>query len=101
MQPAVAVASHSFPKHPALRRELLDRYPQSVFNETRHPLRGEALIAFLRGFEKAITGLEILDAATFAALPELKVVSKYGVGLDMIDVAAAAKHGVSIRWTPG
>jgi phosphoglycerate dehydrogenase-like enzyme len=101
MEPTVAVASHSFPKHQALKAELLQRYPGAVFNETRAPLRGSDLIAFLRGHDKAITGLEILDDETFAALPDLKVVSKYGVGLDMIDVAAARRRGVSIRWTPG
>lgn len=97
----VAVASHSFPKNPTLRRELLERYPDAVFNETRKPLQGGALVDFLRGHEKAITGLEALDDALFRAVPELRVVSKYGVGVDMIDLDAARRHGVSVRWTPG
>ena len=101
MAPRVAVASHSFPKNPTLRRELLERYPASVFNESRVPLSGQALVSFLRGHERAITGLESLDETLFAAVPELKIVSKYGVGFDMIDLAAARRHGVSIRWTPG
>jgi phosphoglycerate dehydrogenase-like enzyme len=101
MRSRVAVASHSFPKHEALRRELLQRYPDALFNETRQPLAGDALIAFLNGFEKAITGLEVLDASVFDAVPELRIVSKYGVGLDMIDLNAARARGVSIRWTPG
>jgi phosphoglycerate dehydrogenase-like enzyme len=99
---AVAVASHSFSKNPTLRRELLARHPQVTFNETGLPLmRRDDLVALLRGHERAITGLEVLDAAVFAAVPELRVVSKYGVGLDMIDLAAARRHGVSLRWTPG
>jgi phosphoglycerate dehydrogenase-like enzyme len=98
---SVAVASHSFPKHPTLRRELTERYPDAVFNETRQPLRGDDLIRFLRGRGKAITGLEVLDDRVFDAVPELRVVSKYGVGLDMIDLDAARRHGVSVRWTPG
>ncbi len=98
---AVAVASHSFPKHATLRAELLARYPDSIFNETGRPLDGEALVRLLRGHAKAITGLERLDAAVFAALPDLRVVSKYGVGLDMIDFDAARRHGVSVRWTAG
>jgi len=97
----VAVASHSFPKHPVLRRELTARYPDAVFNETRQPLRGPDVIRFLRGHDKAITGLEVLDDGVFAALPELRIVSKYGVGLDMIDLDAARRRGVSVRWTPG
>ncbi len=101
MRSAVAVASHSFPKNQTLRDELLSRYPDSVFNETRSPLVGQALVAFLRGHDKAITGLEALDDTVFAALPDLRIVSKYGVGLDTIDLDAAARHGVSVRWTPG
>ena len=97
----VAVASHSFPKNPTLRRELLQRYPDAVFNETRQPLKGDDLIRFLRGHDKAITGLEVLDERLFAALPELRVISKYGVGLDMIDLDAARRHRVAVRWTPG
>jgi len=64
-------------------------------------MSGSRLAHFLRGATKAITGLDVLDEALFAAVPELRVVSKYGVGLDMIDLDAAQRHGVSVRWTPG
>jgi D-3-phosphoglycerate dehydrogenase len=101
MRAEVAVASHSFPKSQTLRQELLARYPGSTFNETGRPLGRDALIAFLRGHAKAITGLETLDETVFDALPDLRVVSKYGVGLDTIDLEAARRHGVTIRWTPG
>jgi phosphoglycerate dehydrogenase-like enzyme len=97
----VAVASHSFPKNETLRRELEARYPSATYNQTGRPLAGEDLIRFLRGHEKAITGLEVLDHALFSAVPELRVVSKYGVGLDTIDLDAARRCGVSVRWTPG
>src|SRR6202023_865035 len=30
-----------------------------------------------------------------------RLVSKYGVGLDMLDLDAARRHGVEVRWTPG
>ena len=99
---AVAVASRSFSRNPTLREELLARYPRSRFNdEGTAVLFGDALAAFLRGHEKAITGLDVLDEAVFGAVPELRIVSKYGVGLDMIDLEAARRHGVSVRWTPG
>src|SRR5207249_2606825 len=98
---SVAVASHSFPKNRTLRRELEERYPDVVYNTTGRPLGGDDLIRFLRGHEKAITGLEVLDHAVFTAVPELRTVSKYGVGLDTVDVAAASRFGVSVRWTPG
>jgi phosphoglycerate dehydrogenase-like enzyme len=34
-------------------------------------------------------------------LPDLKVIGKYGVGLDMIDLHALKKHKVKIGWTGG
>ena len=99
---AVAVASRSFSRNPILREELLARYPRSRFNDEGTPvLSGDALVRFLRGHDKAITGLDVLDEAVFRALPELRIVSKYGVGLDMIDLDAARRCGVSVRWTPG
>jgi phosphoglycerate dehydrogenase-like enzyme len=97
----VAVASRSFSRDARLRDELLVRYPGSRFNMTGRTLTGDELVEFLRGHDKAITGLERMDAAVFRAVPELRTVSKYGVGLDMIDLDAARQCGVAIRWTPG
>ena len=99
---AVAVSSRSFSRNPTLREELLARYPNSRFNDAGTAvLSGDALAQFLRGHDKAITGLDVLDEAIFRAVPELRLVSKYGVGLDMIDLDAARRYGVSVRWTPG
>lgn len=98
----VAVASRSFSRNPILRQELLARYPGSRFNDSGPVvLAGDGLVQFLTGHTRAITGLDVLDAAVFGALPALRVVSKYGVGLDMIDLDAARRHGVIVRWTPG
>lgn len=97
----VAVASRSFSKHPILRRELLERYPDVTFNDEGRALKGEELIAFLRGHDKAITALERLTDAVFEAVPELKVIGKFGVGLDMIDLDAMRRRGVRLGWTGG
>jgi phosphoglycerate dehydrogenase-like enzyme len=88
-------------RHVVLRRELLARHANVTFNDRGETLAGESLIRFLRGHEMAITGLERLDQSVFAAVPELRLVSKYGVGLDTIDQDAMARHGVRLSWTPG
>jgi D-3-phosphoglycerate dehydrogenase len=98
---SVAVASHSFSANRTLRSELETRFPGAAFNETARPLGGAELIRFLKGHALAITGLEALTDDIFAAVPELRLVSKYGVGLDMIDLEAARARGVRVRWTPG
>lgn len=97
----VAVCSRSFSRHPVLRRELLAHYPEATFNDESQRLEGNALVRFLDGHAKAITALEKLDASVFAALPGLKVVSKFGVGFEMVDLAAMAKAGVRLGWTGG
>lgn len=97
----VVVTSRSFSRHPVLRRELLDAHPDAIFNDDGLMLVGEGLAAFLSGAEKAITALENIDADLFAALPELKVLSKYGVGFDMIDLDAMTRAGVKLGWSGG
>ena len=97
----VAVASRSFSKHPILRQELLERYSDVTFNDAGVSLSGETLIAFLAGHDKAITALERLDATALERLPRLSVVGKYGVGLDMIDLAAMSRLGKRLGWTGG
>lgn len=97
----IVVASRSFSRHPVLRGELLAKYPNARFNDDGLSLSGDSLIDFLGGAEKAITALERLDEAAFDALPDLKVVSKYGVGFDMLDLEAMSRHGVKLGWTGG
>ena len=97
----VAVCSRSFSNNPVLRAELLARYQHVTFNDRGISLSGESLIDFLRGHDKAITALETLDERVLAALPQLRVIGKYGVGLDMIDLAALHRHGKRIGWTGG
>lgn len=97
----VAVCSRSFSLNPVLRAELLERYAHVTFNDAGAKLEGDALVAFLRGHDKAITALETVTDAILAQLPELQVISKYGVGLDMIDLEAMKARCKRIGWTGG
>ena len=97
----VAVCSRSFSKNPILRSELLRRYKKVTFNDRGLQLNGDDLIGFLKGHEFAITALEKLDGAILSQLPELMVVGKYGVGLDMIDLNSMRAYGKKLGWTKG
>lgn len=97
----VAVCSRSFSRHPVLRQELLQRYRHVTFNDEGLNLEGKELIAFIQGHNKAITALETINEAVLAGLPELEIISKYGVGLDMIDLDALKKHGKRLSWSAG
>jgi D-3-phosphoglycerate dehydrogenase len=58
-------------------------------------------VRFLRGHDRAIVGLERVDDNILAQVPELKIISKYGVGLDAVDVEAMRRRGVRLGWTGG
>lgn len=100
-QTRVAVTSRSFARNPVLRAELLQRYAHATFNDAGATLAGTSLVEFLDGHDKAIVGLERINEDVVARLPQLKVVSKYGVGLDMIDLDALKRHGVRLGWRAG
>jgi hydroxypyruvate reductase len=59
--------------------------------------------AFLAQRGAEFTGLAtagFADAALIAALPTLKVISSFGVGVDKIDLKAAAERGIPVGNTP-
>lgn len=97
----VAVLQAFFSRHPVLRQELLAKYPDVTFKEDDRILEGRDLIDFLRGHDKVIMSIDKLSEDVIAALPELKVVAKHGVGMDSIDIKAMHKHGVELGWRGG
>jgi len=97
----VAVTSRSFSRNDILRKELLHQYKNVKFNDDGLRLQGDVLIDFLQGCHKVITALEVIDDDLLRRLPNLKVISKYGVGLDMIDMQAMKNHNVKLGWTGG
>ena len=99
----VAVPAVSFAQHPGLVEKLQELYPGSRINFEGgvHYKSEEATIAYLKGYEAAIVSFETINDRVLTALPELRVVSKLGVGLDGIDPRAMRRHGVRLGWTPG
>ena len=97
----VVVCSRSFSKNPILRKELLEKYQYVTFNDQGISLKGNSLIEFLSGHDKAIVALETIDENVLNNLPDIKVISKYGVGVDMIDMKALNQHNVNLGWIGG
>lgn len=97
----IAVAARSFARNATLRAELSAQYPDVTFSESAAILDGDDLVAFLRGHDRAIIGLERIDDAVLSQVPELAIISKYGVGLDGLDIDAIARRGIKLAWTGG
>lgn len=99
----IAVTSRSFSRNPLLRRELELQFADAAidFNDTGRSLDGQELIEFLRGHDKAVVALEAITEEVLSQVPELRVISKYGVGTDNLDLEAMRRHGVRLGWTGG
>ncbi|TMR22301.1 hydroxyacid dehydrogenase [Nonomuraea turkmeniaca] len=61
----------------------------------------EQLVAALAGIDAALVANEPLTADVLARAPRLKVIVRTGVGYDSVDVAAAARLGISVSNLPG
>lgn len=59
------------------------------------------LLALLEGVEIYIVGNAKIRRRVIEACPQLRLIAKYGVGVDNIDLAAAAERGVLVTNAPG
>ena len=97
----IKVTSRSFSRHPVLKQELLDLFPNSVFN-IDGPLTGlPNIVEFLKDADGVILGLEKIERNVLQQLENVKIIAKYGVGLDNLDVSSAEELGITIGWTGG
>lgn len=75
------------------------------FNVTLLPAEPDARTALLQSEGARFVGLVTsatlgADANLMDALPHLRVISSFGVGLDKLDVAHAARRGIPVGYTP-
>ncbi|MBM3846713.1 MAG: hydroxyacid dehydrogenase [Verrucomicrobia bacterium] len=72
-----------------------------TLNSTGERLQGDNLVRYLADADAAILGLEKINAEVLERCPRIKLIAKYGVGLDNLDLDACRKRGVAVGWTPG
>ena len=96
----VVIAARSFASTDPAPREALQRAGVTVVQPSTPP-RGEELAAMLGEADALIVGAIPLTEEHFAAAPRLRVVAMHGVGVDHIDLLAAAARGVVVTNAPG
>lgn len=100
----VIVTAQSFCKNEALCQELVARSAgafSAVFLPDAHLMTSEQLIANLFDAEAVLVGREVFDDAVLAGLPQLRCISKYGVGLDNVDEGSCSRRGISLYYRAG
>ena len=99
--PRVAVTPPPICNSSTLRDELSALFPQPLFNDTDRYLTEDELIQFAGQADALLVGRDGITDKVLSALPQLKIIAKYGVGLDTIDQDALNRHSVELGWTAG
>lgn len=97
----VAVTPPAFCKSESLKAELSSHFPNTVFNKKDRYLSESELNDFLSDADAALIGRDPITEELIRSLPKLKVISKYGVGLDNLDQNALKNAGIELKVTPG
>jgi phosphoglycerate dehydrogenase-like enzyme len=97
----IAVPNNAFSSNETLVAELREEFTEVIINTEGKRLGGDELIDFIGGADAVIVGLEDYNRDVIDACPSVKVVAKYGVGLDNVDIAYCREKGVEIGWQAG
>ncbi len=101
MTPRILVTTTSFQDTPGPHHDALAATGWEIVT-ARGPLSEADTLALVGEIDGFICGDDMITAAVLdKARPRLKVLSKYGIGVDKIDVAACTARGIPVLFTPG
>ncbi|MFH1499634.1 MAG: phosphoglycerate dehydrogenase [Verrucomicrobiota bacterium] len=97
----VLLTTTSFQDTPGIHHEMLAAAGFDIVRE-RGPLPESRMLELAGQFDAYLCGDDAMTRAVMEkSLPRLKVISKYGIGLDKIDLDAAKDLGLPVLFTPG
>jgi len=98
----VLVTPRSFRKQSGEHKRILLEADCELVEATQdRPLKAAELLELIPEADALIVGLDEVTEEVIAAGQRLKVISKYGVGLDNIDIPAATAAKIVVTNTPG
>ena len=99
--PRVLLTTTSFQDTPGIHHDMLEKAGFEIVRE-RGPLPESRMLELAGDFDAFLCGDDAFTRAVIQkSLPRLKVISKYGIGLDKIDLNAATDLKVPVLFTPG
>ncbi len=84
-----------------LKSELETQVGEVIYNPTGKPLTSAEVAKLLPGIDGYIAGLDGIDANALGTADRLKVIARYGVGVDNVDLYVAKEKGIVVTNTPG
>jgi D-3-phosphoglycerate dehydrogenase len=95
------ITARSFRAHAGEHKRILQEAEcECVESTLDRPLAADEMVPLVADIDGVIVGLDAISARVIAAAPRLRVISKYGVGVDNIDLAAATRAGVVVAYAP-
>ncbi len=87
----------------AQAKAMIDAFADEiVYNPQSRPLEANEILPLLDGVDGYIAGLDYITADVINQAPKsLKVISRYGAGVDRVDMEAAKAKGITVTNTPG
>ena len=104
MSMKILVTPTSFlkPENAAAKAKLELFADEVVYNDLGRPLQADEILERLDGVDGYVAGLDYITADVLEKAPaSLKVISRYGAGVDRVDMAAATAKGIKVTNTPG
>ncbi len=86
---------------PTLRTDLEAAVGEVIYNRREHPLSAAELVPLIKGIDGMIAGLDEINDQVIEAADCLRIIARYGVGLDRVDLEAAKRKGIIVTNTPG
>ena len=97
----ILLTTCSYQDTPGPHHELMESQGWEIVRE-RGPLTEERMLELAGDFDAFLCGDDAITRAVLEkSLPRLKVISKYGIGLDKIDVPSTKEFGIPVLFTPG
>jgi D-3-phosphoglycerate dehydrogenase len=93
-------APYMVPVIDSFRNVFADHDAEIVLPPVRERLEEADLLAWIPGIHGVICGDDRFTERVMRAAPDLRVISKWGTGIDSIDRAAAARLGIQVCNTP-
>ena len=97
----IVVTSIAFSKNLFLRNKIAEDFSNVEFNEEGKRFNNTELIDYMKTSDGAIVGLDVIDEELLNHCKNLKIISKYGVGLNNIDLIQCREKNVAVGWTGG
>ena len=71
-----------------------------LINPLNKKLTEKELIKLIPDFDVVIAGTEPITKNVINNAPNLKMISRVGIGLDSVDLVSAKKNGIRVSYTP-